>query len=109
MELLIVTLISFGVAIASYGESYFSMIGFVFQSLGILAESSRLVMTSILLKSLKLDPLSSLYYIAPICFCFISVACYMFEFDTLPVDRILSEDFLVSYCFFFIYYFYFFN
>ena len=49
------------------------------QSLGILAESSRLVLTNILMKNLKLDPLSSLYYIAPLCATFIGVACLIFE------------------------------
>ena len=43
MELYIVGIICVGVALTSAGETYFSWTGFTFQSLGILAESSRLV------------------------------------------------------------------
>lgn len=72
-ELAIVLIIAVGVAIASIGELKFSTVGFVFQTLGILAESSRLVLTNVLMKQLKLDPLSSLYYIAPLCCFFIGM------------------------------------
>jgi hypothetical protein len=88
--LVIVILISSGVALASYGEidlfvtltsgyapflrivlkclktlSYFS--GFIFQSLGILFEAARLVSIQKLLHGMKMDPLVSLYYFAPVC------------------------------------------
>lgn len=92
-ELYIVVVICVGVAITSVGELQFSYTGFVFQSLAIMAESSRLVLTNILLKQLKLDSLSSLYYIAPVCACFIGVACAIFESAQLPWDRIFSFDF----------------
>jgi drug/metabolite transporter (DMT)-like permease len=94
MELYIVMVICVGVALTSVGESYFSWIGFTFQSLGILAEASRLVMTNLLMKQLKLDPLSSLYYIAPLCACFIGLACLIFEFQDLPFDRMQTTDFM---------------
>ena len=94
IELYIVTIICVGVALTSVGESFFSWIGFTFQFLGILAESSRLVLTNILMKQLKLDPLSSLYYIAPLCFVFIGIACFIFERDELPIDRIISSEFM---------------
>ena len=61
MEVYIVAIICVGVALTSVGETFFSLTGFTFQSFAILAESSRLVMTNILLKELKLDSLSSLY------------------------------------------------
>lgn len=95
MELYIVTVICVGVALTSVGESFFSWVGFTFQSLGILAEASRLVMTNLLMKNLKLDPLSSLYYIAPLCAMFIGIACFIFEFDDLPFDRMQTQDFVV--------------
>lgn len=63
----IVTMISFGVATASYGEAEFVMSGFIFQVLAIAFESSRLVMVQVLLQGLKMDPLVSLYYFAPVC------------------------------------------
>jgi drug/metabolite transporter (DMT)-like permease len=94
MEVYIVSVICVGVAITSVGESYFSWTGFIFQSLAILAEASRLVMTSILMKALKLDPLSSLYYIAPLCMTIIGSLCLFFEASDLPYDRMQTNDFL---------------
>lgn len=57
MELYIVLVICVGVAMASVGETFFSWVGFTCQSLAILAESSRLVLTNLLMKQLKLGAL----------------------------------------------------
>ena len=95
LELYIVMIICIGVAMTSVGELYFSWVGFTFQSLGIMAESTRLVLTNILMKQLKLDPLSSLYYIAPLCACFIGCGCLYFEYSLLPWERILTQEFLL--------------
>jgi hypothetical protein len=95
VEFYIVTIICIGVALTSVGETYFSWLGFTFQALGILAESSRLVLTNVLMKNLKLDPLSSLYYIAPLCFLFIGTACIIFEASSLPYERMIERDFIV--------------
>ena len=51
-------------------------------------------MTNVLMKSLKLDPLSSLYYIAPLCAFFIGIACCIFELNDLPLDRMQTTDFM---------------
>lgn len=67
---MIVMSISVGVATASYGEAQFDMFGFVVQVLAILFESSRLVMIQVLLQDLKMDPLVSLHYFAPVCAAF---------------------------------------
>lgn len=58
-----------GVALASFGEIRFSFIGFFFQVGGIVFEAIRLVMIQVMLsgEGLKMDPLVSLYYYAPIC------------------------------------------
>lgn len=93
-EVYIVTIICVGVALTSVGESYFSFAGFTFQTLAIMAESSRLVLTNLLMKQLKLDPLSSLYYIAPLCALFIGFACLLFEFQDLPWERMQTNDFM---------------
>ena len=93
IEFNIVAIISVGVAMTSLGELNFSYLGFTFQFLAIIAESSRLVLTNILMKSLKMDPLSTLYYIAPFCCIFIGIACFIFEFPTFPFERLLSFDF----------------
>jgi drug/metabolite transporter (DMT)-like permease len=94
-ELYIVLIICLGVALTSVGESFFSWTGFTFQSLAILAEASRLVMTNILMKTLKLDPLSSLYYIAPLCSLFIGISCCIFEINDLPWDRMQTQEFIM--------------
>ncbi|WWD15812.1 hypothetical protein CI109_100236 [Kwoniella shandongensis] len=64
---LIVLLISGGCALAAYGELHFEMFGFLCQASAVIFESSRLVMIQILLQGLKMDPLCSLHYYAPIC------------------------------------------
>lgn len=47
----------------------------------------------IILKSLKLDPLSSLYYIAPVCALCIGTMCFIFEYQDLPFEKMYSRDF----------------
>jgi len=63
----IVALISGGVCIASYGELHFNMFGFVVQAAAVVFEASRLVMIQVLLQGMKMDPLVSLHYYAPVC------------------------------------------
>lgn len=60
-------LISVGVAVSSYGEIHFNMTGTIYQVMGIVAEALRLVLTQVLLqkKGLTLNPVTTLYYIAP--------------------------------------------
>ncbi|KAL6526454.1 hypothetical protein OROGR_015544 [Orobanche gracilis] len=60
-------LVSIGVVVSSYGEIHFNVIGTVYQVTGIFAEALRLVLTQVLLqkKGLTLNPITSLYYIAP--------------------------------------------
>jgi len=65
----IVILISAGVALASYGEIDFALSGFICQAFGILFEATRLVAIQKLLHGMKMDPLVSLYYFAPVCAC----------------------------------------
>ncbi|GBE83853.1 TPT-domain-containing protein [Sparassis latifolia] len=64
---MIVFMISAGVALASHGELRFNLIGFLTQAAAVAFESSRLVMIEILLHGLKMDPLVSLHYYAPVC------------------------------------------
>jgi len=63
----IVFMISIGVALASHGELHFNLIGFLTQAAAVGFEASRLVMIQILLHGLKMDPLVSLHYYAPVC------------------------------------------
>ncbi|KAF8343095.1 TPT-domain-containing protein [Cantharellus anzutake] len=64
---LIVLLISSGVCMASFGELAFNMTGFIIQTGAVIFESSRLVMIQVLLQGMKMDPLVSLHYYAPVC------------------------------------------
>ncbi|BGP12641.1 hypothetical protein JCM10213_008779 [Rhodosporidiobolus nylandii] len=66
-KFVIVIAISCGVALASYGEIAFDMGGFLCQALGIAFEAARLVSIQKLLTGLKMGPLVSLYYFAPVC------------------------------------------
>jgi len=63
----IVFMISAGVALASKGELKFNLVGFVTQAAAVAFEASRLVMIQILLHGMKMDPLVSLHYYAPVC------------------------------------------
>ncbi|KAH7675310.1 Glucose-6-phosphate/phosphate and phosphoenolpyruvate/phosphate antiporter domain-containing protein [Dioscorea alata] len=74
-------LVSVGVVISSYGEIHFNIIGTLYQVTGILAEALRLVLTQVLLqkKGLALNPITSLYYIAPCSCFFLFVPWYLLE------------------------------
>lgn len=93
VEINIVAIISLGVALTSIGELKFNMFGFICQVIGLTMESSRLVLTNILLKQLKLDSLSTLYYVAPLCFVCLTIACIIFEFGELPFESMATFQF----------------
>ncbi|KAF8187010.1 TPT-domain-containing protein [Mycena galopus ATCC 62051] len=63
----IVCTISFGIALTSSGEAHFQLVGFLIQAAAVVFEASRLVMIEILLHGMKMDPLVSLHYFAPVC------------------------------------------
>ncbi|KAL1960916.1 hypothetical protein VTO42DRAFT_5900 [Malbranchea cinnamomea] len=85
-----VSFIVIGVIIASFGEIYFVMIGFLFQIGGILFEATRLVMVQRLLSSAeyKMDPMVSLYYFAPICAVMNGIVALFLEVPELTMDHI---------------------
>jgi len=65
-----ILVIACGVAIASFGEVSFNMVGIVLQLGGVVFEALRIVMVQKLLtpsNDQKMDPLVSLYYFAPAC------------------------------------------
>lgn len=88
--LLNMLLVSIGVVISSYGEIHFNAIGTVYQVTGIFAEALRLVLTQVLLqkKGLKLNPVTSLYYIAPCSFLFLFFPWYLLEKPGMDVSHI---------------------
>uniref|UniRef100_A0A5B7AK78 Sugar phosphate transporter domain-containing protein n=1 Tax=Davidia involucrata TaxID=16924 RepID=A0A5B7AK78_DAVIN len=83
-------LVSVGVVVSSYGEIHFNVVGTVYQVTGIFAEALRLVLTQVLLqkKGLTLNPITSLYYIAPCSFMFLFVPWYLLEKPGMEVSQI---------------------
>ncbi|KAG8658957.1 probable sugar phosphate/phosphate translocator At1g48230 isoform X1 [Manihot esculenta] len=83
-------LVSVGVVISSYGEIHFNVVGTVYQVTGIFAEALRLVLTQVLLqkKGLTLNPVTSLYYIAPCSFVFLFVPWFLLEKPGMEVSQI---------------------
>uniref|UniRef100_A0A0E0FBI5 Sugar phosphate transporter domain-containing protein n=1 Tax=Oryza meridionalis TaxID=40149 RepID=A0A0E0FBI5_9ORYZ len=69
--------ISAGVAVAAYGEARFDAFGVTLQLAAVAAEATRLVLIQILLtsKGMSLNPITSLYYIAPCCLVFLTLPC----------------------------------
>lgn len=65
--LLIMSVISFGVLVASYGEISISWIGVVYQMGGVVGEALRLIFVEIFVKrkGLNLNPISMMYYVSP--------------------------------------------
>ena len=74
-------LVTIGVAIASFGEINFNVVGVMFQMGAIVAESIRLVLVQLLLQArgLKLNPITTLYYVAPCCFVFLLIPFFFLE------------------------------
>ncbi|KAK9741829.1 hypothetical protein RND81_03G131600 [Saponaria officinalis] len=90
--------ISIGVAIAAYGEAKFDIYGVLLQIVALVFESTRLVLIDMLLKSkgINLNPVTSLYYIAPSCFVFLSIPWFLVEFPILWRKTVGFEvDFVV--------------
>ncbi|CAA3031070.1 probable sugar phosphate phosphate translocator At3g17430 [Olea europaea subsp. europaea] len=83
-------LVSVGVVVSSYGEIHFNIVGTVYQVTGIFAEALRLVLTQVLLqkKGLTLNPITSLYYIAPCSFVFLFVPWCLLEKPEMEVSQI---------------------
>ncbi|KAL7164672.1 hypothetical protein ACSBR2_040549 [Camellia fascicularis] len=65
--LLIMSVISFGVLLASYEEIDINWIGLVYQMGGVVGEALRLIFMEIFVKrkGLKLNPISVMYYVSP--------------------------------------------
>ena len=73
--------ITVGVAIASVGELKFDWVGFSFQMASIVCESTRLTLIQILLQrqGIKMNPIHTLYYVAPACFVFLCIPFWFVE------------------------------
>lgn len=89
--------ISFGVGIAAYGEAKFDVWGVVLQLGAVAFEATRLVLIQILLtsKGISLNPITSLYYVAPCCFVFLLVPWIFVEYPILKATSSFQFDFAI--------------
>ncbi|XP_059274760.1 probable sugar phosphate/phosphate translocator At5g25400 [Lycium ferocissimum] len=89
--------ISVGVAIAAYGEAKYDSWGVLLQLLAVLFEATRLVMIQILLtsKGISLNPITSLYYVAPSCLVFLSIPWIFVELPVLRENSSFQFDFAI--------------
>lgn len=89
--------ISFGVAIAAYGEAKFDTWGVILQLGAVAFEATRLVMIQILLtsKGITLNPITSLYYVAPCCLVFLVVPWIFVELPILRETSSFHFDFVI--------------
>ncbi|XP_021737954.1 probable sugar phosphate/phosphate translocator At2g25520 [Chenopodium quinoa] len=90
--------ISIGVGIAAYGEAKFDVYGVILQLGALIFEATRLVLIQILLtsKGIQLNPITSLYYIAPCCLIFLTVPWLFVEYPLLMAQTKEFEfDFVI--------------
>lgn len=89
--------ISLGVAVAAYGEARFDTWGVILQLGAVAFEATRLVMIQILLtsKGISLNPITSLYYVAPCCLLFLSVPWIFVEYPVLKDTSTFHFDFVI--------------
>ncbi|KAK8491204.1 hypothetical protein V6N11_037967 [Hibiscus sabdariffa] len=89
--------ISFGVAIAAFGEAKFDTWGVLLQLGAVAFEATRLVLIQILLtsKGINLNPITSLYYVAPCCFVFLLVPWVAVELPLLKENSTFHFDYFI--------------
>ncbi|KAF3327165.1 putative sugar phosphate/phosphate translocator [Carex littledalei] len=86
--------ISLGVAVAAYGEARFDVWGVTLQLAAVAFEATRLVLIQILLtsKGISLNPITSLYYVAPCCFVFLALPWSVVELPRLRTMTAIQPD-----------------
>lgn len=85
-----IMVISIGVVLVTEGQVDMSIIGLVLQTTSLVFESVRLVMIEVLLKQkgISLNPITTLYYVAPVTLLCISLPAAAFEFK--HSDKIIT-------------------
>lgn len=93
-QLAVLLVITGGVAIASFGELNFVILGVIVQLTSICTESLRLTLVQILLqkRGLTLNPITTMYYIAPASFVCLSIPWALMELPRLVEDSTVSLD-----------------
>lgn len=88
LQVAIVLLICAGVAASAFGELNFNLLGFVFQITALLFDVLRMTVMDTLLLDVKLDSLSTLYYVAPISTLLLLPGFFIFESSNFDVGRL---------------------
>jgi len=86
--------IAVGVAISSYGELNFHAYGFCVQMTAILAETCRIILVQIILgkANLKLNSITTLYYVSPASFLFLFVPFTLLELPKMTYGVELTHS-----------------
>ncbi|KAI3446935.1 hypothetical protein Pfo_003600 [Paulownia fortunei] len=89
--------ISIGVGVAAYGEAKFDSWGVILQLGAVAIEATRLVMIQILLtsKGITLNPITSLYYVAPCCLVFLFFPWVFVEYPILKEKSSFHFDYVI--------------
>ena len=82
IQIVLVLIICSGAMIASFGELHFSILGFILQSSALLADVFRMLFLDLLTINVKLDNLSTIYYMAPMSAIMIMIGFFLFEYNT---------------------------
>jgi hypothetical protein len=95
-EIVFLMLIGTGVAGCSHGEMLFNWTGMAFQMSSFLCEAFRLILLKIMLSSgsmSALDPLSGLYYLAPLNVLALTIPM-LYEVQNITFDQILGSKYV---------------
>lgn len=92
MQVLLVCIICVGAVMASLGEMHFSVTGFILQGCALCADVGRMVFLDQLTQEVKLDNLSTLYYMAPLSCGFIFIGFMIFEYSTFHGTYYTYQD-----------------
>ncbi|PRP84490.1 hypothetical protein PROFUN_08075 [Planoprotostelium fungivorum] len=86
----IVSLVSTGLVIATVSESQFIPMGYLVQAIAIMLDATRLTLIQRLTQVVKLGPVVSLYYFAPVCLAFNTLPLLLKE-GTAPITLLASQ------------------
>lgn len=87
VQLVLVGGLSLGVVVSTAGEQHFNSTGFAYELVSIVAEALRLTLSGRLVKSVKLDAVSMLYYVAPLSFIGIMFSFVLLELPAFIEDK----------------------
>ena len=88
--IVLMLIICYGIAIASYGDLAFNSLGIIVQLVAVFAEGVRIVLIQVLLQSrgIKLNPIATMYYVLPACALFLLPVWYTQEASYLTREAI---------------------